>query len=76
MEIAVNTRHKAKTDGKYVPSLSLWNDLRKFNSLSLFLRKMVSICGGFLGFATKTYTLMSILTCRSNVHIKGAHIST
>ena len=39
-----------------VPSLSLWKFLRKARSLSLFLLKMASICGGFLGFATNTYT--------------------
>lgn len=76
MEIVVITRHKTKTRGKHAPSLSLWNDLRKFNSLSLFLRKMVSICGGFLGFATNTYGSMSKITRQSKVHEKGAHIST
>lgn len=37
------------------PSLSLWNSFKKSNNLSLFLRKILAICGGLFGLATKTY---------------------
>lgn len=41
-------------EGIDAPSLSLWKLLRKTRSLSLFRRRIVSICGGFLGLATNT----------------------
>lgn len=42
-------------------SRSCWNSLRNPISFTLFLRKIDSICGGLLGFATKTW--VSFLSC-------------
>ena len=36
------------------PSLSLWKSFKNLSNLSLFLRRMLSICGGFFGLATNT----------------------
>lgn len=39
---------------RFIPSLSLWKLFKKLRSLSLFLLRILSICGGFFGFATNT----------------------
>lgn len=43
---------------KTLPSLSLWKSFKNLRSLSLFRRRMLSICGGFFGFATNTYSAL------------------
>ncbi len=40
--------------GMCLPSLSLWNPCKNTRSFCLFLRRMLSIAGGFLGLATNT----------------------
>ena len=40
--------------GRNTPSLSLWKSFKNLSNLSLFLRRMLSICGGFFGLATNT----------------------
>ena len=50
----VVSRHTGPLVEDGIPSLSLWKPFKNTKSLSLFRRSIVSICGGFFGFATNT----------------------